>query len=156
MLGKSTPMPLLRRAKAAIATAIVGALAAGCGNAKPAVEPPKAPILDVIVVSGAQMNDGRPCYIVVRTVEESSFLEEPYSAIASKVFTHDPTVLKAEVIFPGKSKSLQIAKPESGGVAIYVLFTRPQGEWKQLLSGAWSQRLWLRLDGSTVPTPIRQ
>ncbi len=149
-------MPFLRRAKAAIATAIVGALAAGCGSAKPAVEPPKAPILDVMVLPGAAMNDGRPCYIVVRTVDESSFLEEPYSAIAARVFTHDPSVLKAEVIFPGKSKSLQVAKPESGSVAIYVLFTRPQGEWKQILSGPWSPRLWLRLDGSTVPAPIRQ
>jgi hypothetical protein len=173
----SVIVPTPRRALPVIAAAITGAFVgfagAGCGGAAPApVNPPKAATLVVEVQTGPEMNERRSCYVVVRAVDEGTFLKESYSAVAAKVFANDPTVIEAEVIFPARKKVLTIQLPASVApasvapasvaptgnfIAIYVLFTRPQGEWKQLVRGPWekTQQLSLQLDGSAMPPLTR-
>ncbi|MEY4579205.1 MAG: hypothetical protein RL701_3908 [Pseudomonadota bacterium] len=88
--------------------------------------------LRVSVQSAANMNDGKPLYLVVRAVSSSSFLSEGYDVVAQKVFSfpRDESILFRESIFPGNAAEFTIERPEDGDVAVYAFFTKPGDTWR--------------------------
>lgn len=61
------------------------------------------------------MNEGRPCYVVVRALDDKTYREETYDQAAAKVTAPDATVLGGTVLFPGVARDLVFASPASGG-----------------------------------------
>jgi hypothetical protein len=103
---------------------LLGALfASGCG----------APHLTVNVRSPAGTNQGRPLYMVVRTVDSKKYLSETYTEVAAKVVAPDDSVIETAVVYPGGEKSLRVTIPEKTSVAVSFLFTAPDGAWQALL-----------------------
>jgi hypothetical protein len=98
-------------------------LASGCGS----------PHLTVNVRSPAGTNQGRPLYMVVRTVDSKKYLSETYSDVAAKVVAPDDSVIETAVVYPGGEKSLRVKIPEESSVAVSFLFTAPDGAWQALL-----------------------
>jgi hypothetical protein len=78
------------------------------------------------------MNDGKPLYIVVRSVAGNSFLSEDYDAVAQKVFSfpRDETILYRESVFPGNASEFTITRPDDSDIAIYAFFTKPGDNWR--------------------------
>ncbi len=106
-------------------TSVLGALLlvlAGCSSNKIKIE----------VSSTAETNEGRPFYVVVRQVEQATYVTDGYDVIAGKVYANPPdsSVLRSEVIYPGKTLELNVAKPETVPIAVYFLFTHPGERWK--------------------------
>jgi hypothetical protein len=126
------------------ALALLGACAAlaGCGGGAEQVK--------VTVSPSATANGKRPFYVLVRAVDERTYLEEPYQAVAGKVMTRDDSVLDATMVFPGASKTISVEKPEKGSVAVYFLLTRPEGPWKRLVARPLPEALEFRVEGSRV------
>lgn len=126
------------------AMALLGACAAlvGCGGGPKQVK--------VTVSAAANANGKRPFYVLVRTVDEKTYLEEPYQAVAGRVMTRDDSVLDATMIFPGAPKTIEIEKPEKGSVGIYFLLTRPEGPWKRLVIRPLPEELEFQVEGSRV------
>lgn len=102
---------------------LVALIASGCG----------APHLTVNVRSPAGTNQGRPLYMVVRTVDSKKYLSETYSDVAAKVVAPDDSVIETAVVYPGGEKSLRVKIPKETSVAVSFLFTSPDGAWQALL-----------------------
>src|SRR2546421_12880563 len=102
--------------------ALVLAGLAGCSSSK----------IQVAVDSTPETNGGKPFYVVVRAVEQATYVTDTYDAIAAKVFANppDPSVLRSEVVFPGKTAKVECVKPESLPIGVYFLFTQPGQRWK--------------------------
>jgi hypothetical protein len=103
-------------------TLLITAAALGC-----------APQIKLTVKPNDELNGRRPCYILVRNVDEKTYLEETYQSAAAKVMAPDDSVLKAAVVFPGKPQVIKLSQPAKGQVAVYVFFYRPDGTYKALL-----------------------
>lgn len=117
----SVVRPSLRLAAAALALAC--ASLAGCASSKVAVR----------IDSKAEANGGAPFYVVVRAVDQSTFVTESYDAIAAKAFQtpRDPALVTAEVVYPGAKKEIVVEKPKGDqGLGVYLLFTKPGERWK--------------------------
>ncbi|MEZ0227889.1 MAG: hypothetical protein ACAI25_04640 [Planctomycetota bacterium] len=95
---------------------------AGCSSNKLTIE----------VSSTPETNEGRPFYAVVRQVEQATYVTDGYDIIAAKVFKNppDPSVLRSEVIYPGRTLELVVQKPETVPIAVYFLFSHPGERWK--------------------------
>lgn len=101
---------------------------------EPATPPPAdAPTLTLRVTSQTDGNAGRPLYVVVRAVTLKDFVEDGYPEIAALVIEPDETVLASFMVFPGRQRELEIAKPEGKTVGVYGLLTQATGtSWKRL------------------------
>jgi len=112
-----------RSAALAFALALAASLlGAGCSSTRVSVK----------VESKPEANGGAPFYMVVRAVEQASFVTESYESVAAKMLASpaDPTVLKAEVVYPGDAKEVVVEKPKDQGLGVYFLFTKPGERWK--------------------------
>lgn len=116
-------MSPLARWAASLGWLLAALLASGCGS----------PHLTVNVRSTAGTNQGRPLYMVVRTVDSKKYLSETYSDVAAKVVAPDDSVIETAVVYPGGEKSLRMKIPEETSVAVSFLFTAPDGAWQALL-----------------------
>jgi hypothetical protein len=94
-----------------------------------------APTLTLQVQSADVMNQGRPLYMLVRNVDQKTFLTESYQTVASQVVTPDASVIDSEVIFPGSSRRFEVSRQSKTPVAVYFLFTSPAPgtDWKHLI-----------------------
>lgn len=81
------------------------------------------------------LNDSTPIHFLVREVDTQQYRTESYDAVAMLVAQRDPGVLRAKVLY-AKNKAISermwIKTPGKKAVAVYFLFTRPQGPWKIL------------------------
>ncbi|WP_437509721.1 hypothetical protein [Sorangium sp. So ce1099] len=98
-------------------------LLAACGGSQ----------LKIVVLAPEDTNDGRPVYMLVRKVDEATFVSEPYPVVAAKVVAPDATVLEQIIVYPGFEANLKVDKPEKGSVGIYFFFTRPAAAWRMLV-----------------------
>ena len=98
------------------------AVASGCSSKE----------VKVRVSSDPKTNGGLPFYVVCRSVEGGTFVTESPEIVSKKVFASpkDPSVLRAEVIYPGVDKEVRFDKPQALPLAIYFLFTKPGEHWK--------------------------
>lgn len=100
-----------------------GAVAGGCASSE----------MMLSVRPNDALNDQRPVYLLVRNVDEKTYLEETYEAAAAKVMAPDDSVLKMAVVFPGTPQDIKVSPPAKGQVGVYVFFYRAEGDWKALL-----------------------
>jgi hypothetical protein len=97
---------------------------AGCGSSG----------FTVYVASEPATNVGRPFYMLVRAVEQKSYLSEDYQEVVGKTFSEgDKSVLKAAMVVPGRPLELDVPREETLPVAVYFFFTRPGERWKTLV-----------------------
>lgn len=108
-----------------------------------------APRMKLSVEPNDELNGRRPCYVLVRNVDEKTYQEETYQAAAAKVMTPDDSVLQAVVVFPGTPQTIKLSRPEKGQVALYVFFYRPEGGYKALLPSS-AQSFEVVLEGSRL------
>lgn len=80
-------------------------------------------------------NRGQPVYVLIRSVNEKSFLTESYQDISTMIFKDppDPSILSYRVILPGQKQKLKVEKPANASVGVYGLFTEPDEQWKVIL-----------------------
>src|SRR4051812_9486988 len=101
------------------------ALLAGCASGH----------INLSVKSPAGTNMDRPMYMLVRKVDSKQFLNESYPEAAARVGFPDASVLMPPaVIYPGTIQNFEIPVPKDGPVAIYFLFTAPDGNYQFLLT----------------------
>lgn len=103
----------------------------------------------VSVQANADLNQKQPVYMLVRTVDRKAYLAESYGDVASKLVESDPSVLRKELLFPGKSRSLYIKKPK-GTLALYFLFTAPGGTWRLFVDKPLPLQVKAELKGSRL------
>lgn len=89
--------------------------------------------LDVRAPQG--LNDSTPMHLLVREVEPMQYRTESYDAVSMLAVQPDKSVLRNKVFY-AKKKSITdrmwIKVSGKKAVAVYFLFTRPQGPWKML------------------------
>lgn len=89
--------------------------------------------LDIRAPQG--LNDGTPLHFLVREVDTQQYRTESYDSVATLVAQRDASVLRSKVLY-AKNRSLAerlwIKPSGKKAVAVYFLFTRPQGPWKML------------------------
>lgn len=113
--------------------AVLAALAASCGGAKPVVHP-KEPPLQVEITAGKDTNHGGPLYVVVRKLEQAGFLADDYDAIADRLFVEprDPSVLRKAIVRPGNVVTVEADRELADGeiLGIYFMFSVPGDTWR--------------------------
>ncbi|MBL9005195.1 MAG: hypothetical protein JNJ46_13160 [Myxococcales bacterium] len=103
----------------------------------------------VSVDASADLNQKQPVYMLVRTLDRKAYLAESYGEVAGKLVESDPSVLRKELLFPGKSASLYIKKPK-GPLALYFLFTAPGGTWRLFVDAPLPLQVKAELKGSRL------
>jgi hypothetical protein len=114
---------------------------AGCGGGSQ---------VKVVVRAAKEANGRRPFYVLVRSVDDKTYLEESYQAVAGKVMARDASVLEAVMVFPGTPKTIEVDKPEKGSLGVYFLLTRPGGQWKTLVASPVPGKLEFSVEGDRM------
>jgi hypothetical protein len=115
-----------------------------------------APEVTVEVTSTAETNGGRPFYAVTRSVEQTTYITDTYEGIAARIFATppDPTILKAEVIYPGVPATWTVEQPEGLSVGVYFMFTDPGDGWKIVRSPPLPTTIEVELGVNSVATSV--
>lgn len=99
------------------------------------------------------LNDSTPIHFLVREVDTQQYRTESYDAVAMLVAQRDPSVLRAKVLY-AKNKAISermwIKTPGKKAVAVYFLFTRPQGPWKILFEPPIPYTTTIELDSNSI------
>ncbi|MCY1075139.1 hypothetical protein [Archangium lansingense] len=134
-------MSTLLRSLAALATLVLG----GCLPGH----------LSLSVKSPAGSNEGRPLYMLVRKVDAKQYASETYSEVAARVVDPDESVLQREVIYPGTLQNIRVKLPPESPVAVYFLFTTPDGpSWQVLLEPPVKSSLDIELEGNRIRAEV--
>ena len=112
-----------------------------------------APSLTVNIKAPAGTNQGRPLYMLVRTVSKTT-MTEGYADVAAKVITPDESVLQTVVIYPSRTKQVKIPLPPEQAVAVSFLFTTPNGAWQALLDVPVPRSVDIELQESRIRTDL--
>ncbi|MCK6545273.1 hypothetical protein L6R52_05345 [Myxococcota bacterium] len=115
-----------------------------------------APRIKVLIDPAADTNGQLPCYVLIRAVDEKSFIAEPYQSVADLVMSPDASVLGSTVVFPGRATELELTPPAKGQLAAYVLFTYPDGDWKTLFTTPLPKQVRLSLQSSRLSLSAQQ
>lgn len=116
------------------ALALASLLAAACGGAQTRSSADNKVKLEIVVHASEDTNDGRPLHAVVRAVDMETYLADSYESVAALVNHKDDSVLATFVVFPGREQTVVIEASPKTPVAVYFLFTRPEGAWKELVT----------------------
>lgn len=118
---------------ARLAGAVLCAVVAGCGGARPVVTP-REPPLHVEITAGKDTNHGGPLYVVLRKLEQAGFLADDYDAVADRLFVEprDPSILRKAIVRPGQAMTLEAERDLADGeiLGIYFLFSVPGDAWR--------------------------
>ncbi|MBL4850468.1 MAG: hypothetical protein JKY65_33540 [Planctomycetes bacterium] len=128
----SEPRRLVARISSALFV-LAALLGSGCSSSS---APDLTVELTIEVTSKEETNAGRPFYAVIRAVEEATYITDSYEGIADRIFANprDPSILRAEVIYPGVPVEWTVHQPEALSVGVYFLFTDPGDGWKIIRS----------------------
>jgi len=121
-----------------------GLLAAGCQSGP-------AP-LTIAVQSAAGANQGRSLYMIVRTVDEGTFLSDSYQDVATRVTSPDGSVVSTSVILPGSSVSVPVTRQDKSPLGVYFFFTTPtnNSSWKTLIVQPLPDKVEIQLQGNGI------
>jgi hypothetical protein len=108
--------------------------------------------LTIGVQSASDANQGRPLQMVVRMVDQGSFLGESYQDAAGKVTSPDDSVLSNKVIFPGSKIEIPITRQDKKPVGVYFFFTTPANgtSWKKLIVQPLPNKVEIELQGNGI------
>ncbi|RKH11403.1 hypothetical protein D7X74_25605 [Corallococcus sp. CA047B] len=112
-----------------------------------------SPSLTVNIRAPAGTNQGRPLYMLIRTVSKTT-MTEGYADVAAKVISPDDTVLQTVVIYPSRTKQVKIPLPPEQAVAVSFLFTTPNGAWQALLDVPVPKTVDIELQESRIRTDL--
>ncbi|HEY2028830.1 MAG TPA: hypothetical protein VGH20_06445 [Myxococcales bacterium] len=99
------------------------------------------------------VNEGRPFYFVVRTVDTKSYLTETYDDVAAKVMTPDATVLASVVLIPGgQNTQVHVEVPQKTSIAAAFLFTTPSGSWQTRFDAPLPGKIDIALQNGSILT----
>jgi hypothetical protein len=121
----------------ALAAAMLGVLGCIPGYTRISVSP------------AADANRRQPLYMLVRTLDRKVYQAEAYADVAAKLTEQDASVLRKELLVPGKSKTVYIKQPK-GPLAVYFLFTEPGGTWRLILDPPLPWQLKSELRGNSL------
>jgi hypothetical protein len=111
--------------------------------------------LTISVSAAANVNQSRPVYMVVRTVDDKAYLSQTYEEVAAKVITPDNSVIHTGVVYPGGTRQVSVKVPQSLPVAVSFLFTSPDGEWQTLLDALVPGTVDIQLEGSRIQEGVK-
>lgn len=99
-------------------------------------KPPEKERVSFNIKAEQSCNDGHPVYLLVRKVNQNTFLFEEYDEIAGMVYAEpqDESVLILKIFLPGQEEEIAIVKPEDTDIGIYVLYSKPGENWKMRLN----------------------
>jgi hypothetical protein len=106
--------------------------------------------LTISVSAAPNVNQSRPVYMVVRTLDSKAYLSQTYDEVVSKVIVPDASVLHTGVVYPGRSQQVNVKVPQSLPVAVSFLFTSPDGAWQTLLDALVPGTVDIQLEGSRI------
>lgn len=106
--------------------------------------------LTISVSAAANVNQSRPVYMVVRTVDSKAYLSQTYQEVVAKVITPDNSIIHTAVIYPGGTKQVSVKVPQSLPVAVSFLFTSPDGEWQTLFDALVPGAVDIQLEGNRI------
>jgi len=108
--------------------------------------------MTLTVKADYNMNKGNPVYVLIRSVNEKSFLTESYQDVTSIVFKDppDPSILAYKVILPGQKQKVRVEKPADTPVGIYCLYTEPDEQWKMMLPQPLHSRYLILLEKNKI------
>lgn len=122
--GVRTPLSVaVRGARALLAALLILAALGGC----------RPGYVRLSIEAAHDMNRGTPLYMLVRSVDRKVYLGESYSEVAARLSEPDPSVLRTQIVYPGRRYSVYVKHPKKGGVALYFLFSDPGGSWRLYL-----------------------
>jgi hypothetical protein len=84
------------------------------------------------VTTSDDTNKRQPLYMLVRALPRKAYLTETYADVAAKLSEQDATVLRKELIVPGKKRTLYIKQPKEA-LCVYFMFTEPGGSWRTIV-----------------------
>jgi hypothetical protein len=102
------------------------------------------------VSAAPNVNQSRPVYMVVRTLDSKAYLSQTYDEVVAKVITPDESIIHTGVIYPGGAQHVNVKVPQSLPVAVSFLFTSPDGAWQTLLDAIVPGTVDIRLEGSRI------
>lgn len=79
-------------------------------------------------------NGGTPLYLLVRTVEPKQHASQSYSDVAGLLDAPDGSVVRTQLLYPGRAYRFYLKPPAKGSIGMYFLFTSPGGAWSLLQS----------------------
>lgn len=138
------PMQTRRSRLPAAWLLLTPALLAACGGSAQ---------MKLRVNPAADTNDRLPCYLLVRRVDPKAYVSDSYQSVAAMVMSPDDSVVASALIFPGKPQDIALAPAptgEKGQLAVYVLFTYPNGDWKTLLPSTTPNQIEITLEASRL------
>lgn len=106
--------------------------------------------LTISVSAAPNVNQSRPVYMVVRTLDSKAYLSQTYDEVVSKVIVPDTSVIHTGVVYPGRSQQVHVKVPQSLPVAVSFLFTSPDGAWQTLLDALVPGTVDIQLEGSRI------
>ncbi len=106
--------------------------------------------LTISVSAAPNVNQSRPVYMVVRTLDSKAYLSQTYDEVVAKVITPDNSVIHTGVVYPGGTQQVNVKVPQSLPVAVSFLFTSPDGAWQTLLDALVPGTVDIQLEGSRI------
>jgi hypothetical protein len=106
--------------------------------------------LTISVRAAPNVNQSRPVYMVVRTLDSKAYLSQTYDEVVAKVITPDESILHSGVVYPGGDQQVSLKVPQSLPVAVSFLFTSPDGAWQTLLDALVPGTVDIQLEGSRI------
>jgi hypothetical protein len=106
--------------------------------------------LTINVKAAPNTNQSRPVYMVVRAVDPKAYLSQSYDEVVAKVVSPDDAVLHSAVVYPGKTRQVNVQVPQALPVAVSFLFTSPDGAWQTLLDAMVPGTVDIELEGSRI------
>jgi len=104
------------------------------------------------VQSNGETNAGRPFYIVIRRVDNNTFMSESYQMVSEKIFGYpqDPSILKSQVIFPGDKLETVLENKGDDSIALYFMFTNPGKKWRSIIKAPLPSELEIKLSKNQI------
>ena len=128
-------------------TVLVACVCSGCTMQKYAA---------IRVKSLKETNGGKPFYVLARGADAVEYSTDDYQTIVTKALQaqEDDSVLERKKITPGQTDPFYVELPENKKLAIYFLFTNPDGPWKHPIEweGRFSPGVLFKLGENKIET----
>lgn len=118
-------------------------LLTGCGSER----------FTIYVSPNMSTNAQVPFRMLVRSVDERTFVTETYKQVSEKFYDDSKNTLLAHaVIYPGRYRETTVYLPEEfeGPVAVYFLFTQPGAHWKEFFLPPLPSSMEFELQANTI------
>jgi len=124
--------------------ALVAVSAAGlaCGSQAKMPSAARAKPLHLTFVGADDVNGGTALHVLVRKTTKTDYPRQDYDDVVQSLsLESDPNALDWLVITPGKTQTLDVARPANAQVGVYFLFSSPGARWRHMVDEDWIEHL---------------